>query len=115
MLDQEIRIGEGDNMWRIVPHMVHEGVVAFAVAPPRKFLVPTREEKEVYRDSRMVYPIDTSAPGHNTVTSIPGMRTLGGRTRQHNGIDIAIPQGTPLISPARGEVVFAGTIGSNRT
>ncbi|MDD2855951.1 MAG: M23 family metallopeptidase [Desulfuromonadaceae bacterium] len=45
-----------------------------------------------------------------TITSKVGMRTdpIDGKWRQHNGIDIAIPSGTPVKPVASGVVVYSG-------
>jgi len=43
-----------------------------------------------------------------TVNSRFGIRTLNGRTRPHEGVDIAAPQGTGVYSAAEGEVLRTG-------
>lgn len=49
-------------------------------------------------------------PVGGTITSLVGMRTdpIDGVWRQHNGIDIAIPAGTPVRPAASGVVVYSG-------
>lgn len=49
-------------------------------------------------------------PVGGTITSIVGMRIdpIDGILRQHNGIDIAIPAGTPVNAVASGIVVYSG-------
>lgn len=49
-------------------------------------------------------------PVGGTITSTVGMRIdpIDGKWRQHNGIDIAIPEGTPVTPVAPGVVVFSG-------
>jgi murein DD-endopeptidase MepM/ murein hydrolase activator NlpD len=50
-------------------------------------------------------------PVGGTITSRVGMRIdpIDGAWRQHNGIDIAIPAGTPVRSVAPGVVVYSGS------
>jgi murein DD-endopeptidase MepM/ murein hydrolase activator NlpD len=49
-------------------------------------------------------------PVGGTITSGVGMRVdpIDGKLRHHNGIDIAIPEGTPVRPAAPGVVVFSG-------
>lgn len=49
-------------------------------------------------------------PVGGTITSPVGMRIdpIDGKWRHHNGIDIAIPQGTPVTPAAPGVVVYSG-------
>lgn len=47
-------------------------------------------------------------PVAGRVTSRLGMRTLGGKTRRHNAVDIACPVGTPVRASMAGRVSFAG-------
>ena len=49
-------------------------------------------------------------PVGGVITSTVGMRIdpIDGKLRQHNGIDIAIPEGTPVMPVAAGVVVFSG-------
>lgn len=54
--------------------------------------------------------LDTILPVNGIITSGVGMRTdpIDGTWRHHNGIDIAVPTGTPVQSVADGVVVYAG-------
>lgn len=54
--------------------------------------------------------VETILPVNGTITSGVGMRTdpIDGTWRHHNGIDIAVPTGTPVQSVADGVVVYAG-------
>jgi murein DD-endopeptidase MepM/ murein hydrolase activator NlpD len=49
-------------------------------------------------------------PVGGVITSVVGMRIdpIDGKLRHHNGIDIAIPEGTPVIPVAPGVVVYSG-------
>lgn len=49
-------------------------------------------------------------PVHGQITSGVGMRIdpIDGNWRNHNGIDIAVPEGTPVRSVAGGTVLYAG-------
>lgn len=50
-------------------------------------------------------------PVSGRITSIYGLRhdPIDGRIRLHNGVDIAVPSGTPVRPAASGTVVFSGT------
>jgi murein DD-endopeptidase MepM/ murein hydrolase activator NlpD len=52
----------------------------------------------------------TLPPVGGVITSGVGMRIdpIDGKYRQHNGIDIAIPEGTPVTPVAQGIVVYSG-------
>lgn len=52
-------------------------------------------------------------PVEGRVSSGYGLRhdPFGGRLRQHNGIDIAVPEGTPITPTAPGKVIFSGNSG----
>jgi Membrane proteins related to metalloendopeptidases len=47
-------------------------------------------------------------PCDGIITSEFGVRKMGRHAKMHEGIDIAAPVGTPIYSPAQGEVIFAG-------
>jgi len=53
---------------------------------------------------------ETLLPVHGPITSGVGMRNdpFDGNLRYHNGIDIAVPEGTPVRSVAGGTVLYAG-------
>ena len=66
-----------------------------------------------------IHPQDSAAspvseprlpPVGGVITSAVGLRVdpIDGKLRQHNGIDIAIPEGTPVRPAAAGIVVFSG-------
>lgn len=53
---------------------------------------------------------ETVLPVNGTITSGVGMRIdpIDGVWRQHNGIDIAVPTGTPVHTVASGTVIYSG-------
>lgn len=55
-------------------------------------------------------------PVTGTITSQYGNRTRNGKIEFHNGIDIAVPVGTPVLSPADGEVIsiYSNSRGGNQ-
>jgi murein DD-endopeptidase MepM/ murein hydrolase activator NlpD len=66
-------------------------------------LSPQRQEQNIFE------PHLPSVGG--TITSIVGMRIdpIDGTWRHHNGVDIAIPTGTPVNAVAPGVVVYSGS------
>jgi murein DD-endopeptidase MepM/ murein hydrolase activator NlpD len=54
--------------------------------------------------------LNLKLPAAGEVTSRFGLRydPIDGKLRHHNGIDIAMPEGTPVASAAAGRVVFSG-------
>lgn len=71
------------------------------------------------QDDKNPTPVARSAqspitpPVTGRITSGYGMRQdpVDGKMRQHNGIDIAMPEGTPVMPAAPGKVVFSGNSG----
>ncbi len=91
--------------------------------------VDTGRTEQATRDIIMLYsarnPVLTANPdmGHEPVFSAPatgsissgfGMRKLAGEpgARMHNGIDIRLNRGTPVMASAKGTVTFAGSRGA---
>lgn len=61
--------------------------------------------KKIVRDSK-----PSLLPVSGTITSVVGLRTdpFDGTLRNHNGIDIAVPEGTPVHAVSPGVVSFSG-------
>jgi len=51
-------------------------------------------------------------PAHGPITSPFGLRFNGIRPAIHRGVDISIPEGTPVIAMKRGRVRHAGPLGA---
>ncbi len=58
-------------------------------------------------------PLELMLPAAGRVTSVFGARMdpFSGQWRQHDGIDIALPEGAPVRAAAAGTVVFSGEMG----
>ncbi len=85
------------------------GVGDFFLSAPS---VNVQDAKSPNMLSQNTLPFDgkLKLPAIGKVTSRYGLRhdPIDGRLRHHNGIDIAIPEGTPVVSAAPGRVVFSG-------
>lgn len=79
-------------------------------APSLNEIIEKTIQAQATAGSREGSFVETLLPVNGTITSGVGMRIdpIDGVWRQHNGIDIAVPLGTPVHAVADGTVVFAG-------
>ncbi|MEM3335468.1 MAG: peptidoglycan DD-metalloendopeptidase family protein [Thermoplasmata archaeon] len=49
--------------------------------------------------------------GQGTITATPGYYSPFGKTEQHYGYDIGVPEGTQIIAPFSGKIVYSGVQG----
>jgi murein DD-endopeptidase MepM/ murein hydrolase activator NlpD len=63
-----------------------------------------------YKTSGITTGISWPLPGHTKISSYFGGRAdpITGKQADHSGIDIPVPEGTPVLSASNGTVVFAG-------
>ncbi|MCL4536535.1 MAG: peptidoglycan DD-metalloendopeptidase family protein [Nitrospirae bacterium] len=71
---------------------------------PELNVFPKADKHSLHFDGKLNIPADSR------ITSGYGLRhdPIDGKLRHHNGIDIAMPEGTPVASAASGRVVFSG-------
>lgn len=79
-------------------------------APSLKEIIEKTVQAQVNPEAHQTDVTNASLPVNGTITSGVGMRVdpIDGHWRQHNGIDIAVPTGTPVRTVADGVIVFAG-------
>jgi murein DD-endopeptidase MepM/ murein hydrolase activator NlpD len=109
-INKEFTVTSSGKQRRIKPILIAEWILWFALAPPSSELSPSNSERaEIYEAAQFRYPIDTHVQWYATITSVVGLRRLwpASQLKQHDGIDVAIPQGTPLNAVAPWKVVLA--------
>jgi murein DD-endopeptidase MepM/ murein hydrolase activator NlpD len=81
-----------------------------APAPSLKEIIEKTVQSQLNPQEHTMNTIEALLPVNGTITSGVGMRLdpIDGQWRHHNGIDIAVPEGTPVRSVASGVVVYAG-------
>lgn len=80
-------------------------------APPSlREIIDKTVQNQLHPDSAKGGAIETALPVSGPITSGVGMRIdpIDGVWRRHNGIDIAVPEGTPVKAVADGSVIYAG-------
>lgn len=87
---------------------------ALAAAGPGTDELPARSPIDLSRGNYGITQ-DTWLPEAVHVSSTQGTRRdpFTGKTRSHRGLDISAPIGTPVIAPAGGVVLFAGSVDPN--
>lgn len=79
-------------------------------APSLKEIIEKTVQAQINPERNPNNAVETLLPVNGTITSGVGMRVdpIDGHWRQHNGLDIAVPEGTPVQAVADGVVAYSG-------
>lgn len=109
---------EGDPQDHLLVHAAEVSVLAAAIAalappPPDRDILPFRAPIDL--TTSWVVSDDGRALGGIHMSSGKGRRSdpFTGAWKDHHGLDLSAPVGTPVIAPGSGTVVFAGSIDPN--
>lgn len=110
MAQREIGIGkfltENPNF---LNSLTKNGKIELSPAPQKPQLETKNEEIKI-KDGKFSLPKKLSLPVNGEITSSFGLRIdpIDGKRRHHNGIDIAVPEGTKISPVLPGKVIYSG-------
>ncbi len=109
MLDEQIAHGLAERETLGLADMIVRELQGAGERPIRR-LAPAERVPPPTPPGPLAKPLELLLPAEARVSSVFGERIdpLSGELRHHDGIDIALPEGSPVRAAAAGTVVFSG-------